>query len=88
MTARGALAAMITGFVCVPLFKFVMPLLPVVGVAFGALEEMAPAFLLGGLAGVLVSLTDAEGARHVADVSDELMLASRSEDSRAMVPQE
>lgn len=88
MTARGALAAMITGFVCVPLFKFVMPLLPVVGTAFGALEEMAPAFLLGGLAGVLVSLTDAEGARHVADVSDELTLASRREDTRAMVPQE
>jgi sodium/proline symporter len=56
MTARGALAAMITGFCCVPIFKFWAPSWPVVGPALGALEELAPAFMLSLLAGVIVSL--------------------------------
>lgn len=76
MTARGALAAMSTGFLCIPLFKFVMPLLPVVGPAFGALEEMAPAFLLGGFAGIVVSLTDAGGAKRLAGVEEELQFGA------------
>ena len=68
MTARGALAAMITGFVAVPFFKFVAPLLPGVGPAFGTLEEMTPAFFLGGFAGVIVSLADPKGRERAADV--------------------
>jgi Na+/proline symporter len=57
-TARGALAAMISGFLCVPLFKFVMVKLPTVGPLLGALEELVPAFLISALLGVLVSLMD------------------------------
>lgn len=57
-TKNGALAAMITGFACVPLFKFAAPLLPVVGPFFAALEELPPAFALSALVGVLVSLLD------------------------------
>ena len=57
-TKRGALAAMITGFACVPLFKFGAPLLPGVGPFFAALEELPPAFALSALAGVVVSLLD------------------------------
>ena len=72
MTTRGALAAMITGFVSVPLFKFGAPLLPGVGPAFGTLEEMAPAFFLGGLAGIVVSLTDRKGREKTAEVAFEL----------------
>ena len=72
MTARGALAAMITGFVAVPLFKFGAPLLPGVGAAFGALEEMTPAFFLGGLAGIVVSLADRKGRERTPEVAFEL----------------
>ena len=68
MTARGALVAMITGFVSVPFFKFVAPLLPGVGPAFGTLEEMTPAFLLGGIAGVVVSLADNKGRARLKDL--------------------
>lgn len=56
MTANGALAAMISGFASVPFFKFVAPHLPGVGAEFGALEELAPAFAVSALAGVLVSV--------------------------------
>ncbi|MCB9593312.1 MAG: sodium/proline symporter [Sandaracinaceae bacterium] len=58
MTARGAVAAMATGFVCVPLFKFLAPSLPVVGDTFATLGELPPAFLGSFVAGVAVSLLD------------------------------
>jgi len=72
MTARGALAAMVSGFVSVPLFKFGAPHLPVVGELFAALEELPPAFLVSALAGVVVSLADAAGREAVAPVAAEL----------------
>ena len=61
MTARGAIAGMVTGFVCVPLFKFGATALPGVGAAFTELAELPPAFLVSGLVGVLVSWTDGAG---------------------------
>ena len=60
-TARGALVAMVIGFVSVPFFKFVAPSLPVVGPVLGALEELVPAFLLSAVAGVAVSLAGGTG---------------------------
>jgi Na+/proline symporter len=65
MTARGALAGMVTGFVCVPLFKFAAPQLPGVGNALAALGELPPSFLLGGLAAVVCSITDRQGQEQV-----------------------
>lgn len=56
MTARGALAAMVSGFVAVPVFKFAAPALPAVGPYFAQLSELGPSFLLSGLVGVAVSL--------------------------------
>jgi len=56
MNARGAIAAMVTGFVCVPLFKFAAPRLPEVGEFFGTLGELPPAFAASLVAGVVVSL--------------------------------
>ncbi|HJN74854.1 MAG TPA: sodium/proline symporter [Myxococcota bacterium] len=54
---NGALAAMIVGFVSVPLYKFGAPELPgQLGVFFANLGELPPAFLTSMLAGVLVSL--------------------------------
>ena len=71
-TARGALAAMVSGFLCVPLFKFFVPTLPVVGPFFAALEELVPAFVVSGLLGVLVSAGDARGRGRLGDVGSEL----------------
>ena len=45
-TARGAIAAMIVGFISIPIFRFLMPLLPEVGDYFVALEALPPAFLM------------------------------------------
>ncbi len=62
LTARGAQAAMIAGFVSVPLFKFVVVRVAVIGPLFETLEELAPAFLVSLLVGVLVSLLDRPAA--------------------------
>ena len=58
MTARGAKAAMVTGFLAVPIFKFAAPRIAGIGPYFERLEELAPAFALSGLAGIVVSLLD------------------------------
>ena len=72
MTRNGALAAMVTGFFAVPLFKFGATALPGLGPYFGELAELPPAFLAGGLAGVLVSLADAPGRARLEEVHAEL----------------
>ncbi len=63
MTRNGAVAAMVVGFVSVPLFKFGATALPGVGPYFAELAELPPAFLAGALAGVAVSLLDKRGRR-------------------------
>ena len=73
MTARGAVAAMVTGFLAVPVFKFVVPLIPEVGPLVAKLSELPPAFLLSALAGVLVSRMDVAGAEAIGDVAKELL---------------
>ncbi len=77
MTARGAIAAMLMGFVCVPIFKFLAPMLPYVGDFFAALEELPPAFILSGFTGVVVSVLDARGKARVAEAADELSASAR-----------
>lgn len=76
ITARGALAAMVTGFACVPLFKFAAPELPEVGDALAKLSELPPAFAISLVAGVLVSLLDRSGRAALRDVDDELCEAA------------
>jgi len=61
MTAKGAVAAMVSGFVAVPLFKFGATALPSVGPYFAELAELPPAFLLSFAAGIVVSLLDTKG---------------------------
>ncbi len=55
--ARGALASMLTGAACVPLFKFAVPLIPGWGPLISRAEELAPSFLLAIGAGILATLT-------------------------------
>src|SRR4029079_4681246 len=71
-TARGARAAMVTGFACVPLFKFAAPALPGVGDAFAKLSELPPAFATSLVAGVVVSLLDRKGRAALDGVEQEL----------------
>lgn len=69
MTAKGALASMVAGFACVPLFKFVVPNLGEIGKLLETLSELPPSFAIAFLAGIIVSLLDKGGAL---DVGDEL----------------
>lgn len=52
---QGAIASMLTGFLCIPFFKFVAPTLPGVGEYLGLLAELPPAFILSLLVGVFVA---------------------------------
>lgn len=54
-TEKGAIASMITGFLGIPTFKFLMPLIPNVGIYFTQLAELFPSFLLALIVGILVS---------------------------------
>lgn len=73
MTARGALCAMITGFACVPLFKFGITEIPgAVGVTFAELGELGPAFLVSMAVGVIVSATDPKGRERLAGIESEM----------------
>lgn len=55
-TEKGAIAAMITGFCSVPLFKFLVPTFAGIGPIVEALGELPCAFLMGSLVAVGVSL--------------------------------
>ena len=72
ITRRGALAAMIGGFVAVPLFKFGAPELAFVGPYFAELSELPAAFALSFVCGVLFSVTDREGRAALDGIEDEL----------------
>ena len=78
MTARGALASMIAGFVSVPLFKFGAPHLPVVGPIFEALAELPPSLAVAMLVGVVTSLTDTKARPKLEGIERELEEASRN----------
>lgn len=58
---RGALASMVTGALCIPLFKFAVPLIPTWGPVLSKAEELAPSFLLSLLVGVAVTLAARDG---------------------------
>ncbi|MEZ4270336.1 MAG: sodium/proline symporter [Myxococcota bacterium] len=70
MTRDGALAAMISGFLCVPLFKFGATAIPGIGVYFAELSELPPAFLISGTLGIVVSLRQKAQGRALANELD------------------
>lgn len=71
-TARGALAAMIGGFLSVPFFKFAGPHLPGLGEGIAALAELPPALAVSFVLGIGVSLTDSAGNAPLAGIEQEL----------------
>lgn len=72
LTVRGALASMITGFISIPVFKFLAPNLPKVGWFFNKLEELPPSFLMAFLAAIIFSKLDPGGPPDTARHLDEL----------------
>ncbi len=60
-TKRGALGAMLTGFLMVPILKFGVSKIDGIGEYFGAITELPPAFVASMLVGVLLSITDEDG---------------------------
>lgn len=52
---QGAIASMVTGFLCVPFFKFVIQPIEGIGIYFEKLDVLAPSFALAMLAGYAFS---------------------------------
>ena len=72
MTRRGALAAMIGGFLAVPFFKFAAPSLPQIGPYLAELGELPPSFALSFLCAVIFSISDANGRAALEGIATEL----------------
>jgi Na+/proline symporter len=53
---KGAIASMVSGFLCVPVFKFVLPALPEYGIYFQNTAELFPSFIISIFLGIAVSL--------------------------------
>lgn len=78
LTARGAKSAMIAGFLMVPMMKFAVP--PALAAAgqdtlagyLAALDVLLPAFAVGFVTAIVVSLADRHGRTRLADVGTEL----------------
>ncbi len=54
-TERGAIATMLSGFLCVPIFKFGFSRLPEIGIYFEKMDVLFPSFLIALVVGYLVS---------------------------------
>lgn len=54
-TEKGAISAMLSGFLCVPLFKFVFPTIPTYGVYFQHIAELFPSFTISIIFGIIIS---------------------------------
>jgi len=74
ITRTGAICAMVTGFLCVPLFKFWIPgwIGGETGAVVAELGELPPAFFLSLLAGIIVSLLNKSGTEGLEGVHSDL----------------
>ncbi len=54
-TEGGAIASMIVGFLCIPIFKFIVPEIAGIGIYFDKIAELGPSFACSMLAGYIVS---------------------------------
>lgn len=55
-TERGAISSMITGFLCIPFFSFIVPKIAVVGPYFAQLSALPPSIFLAICVGIFVSI--------------------------------
>ncbi len=62
-TEKGAIATMIAGFLCVPLFKFVFQEMDTIGPYLVKLDVLAPSFLIAMIVGAIVSKATSTGSR-------------------------
>lgn len=82
LTSKGAMAAMVAGFLGVPLFKFVVPPilenanLETANSVLSALDVLLPSFVIGFVVAVVVSLLDKQGQGKLIGVEDDLREAS------------
>ena len=53
---NGAIASMVTGFLCVPIFKFLVPKISGIGIYFDKLDVMLPSVILAMLAGYIATV--------------------------------
>lgn len=58
LTEKGAISAMIVGFLCVPLFKFVIPEIQGIGPYVEKMDVLGPSFLFSILTAYVVSVLD------------------------------
>jgi len=82
LTALGSRCAMVAGFLCVPLFKFLVPMLLERG-GFDTLNQhltnldvLAPSFAVSFLVAIVVSLMDKKGREQVAGAGADLRAAA------------
>ncbi|MCB9845005.1 MAG: sodium/proline symporter [Phycisphaeraceae bacterium] len=81
LTTRGAACGMIAGFVMVPIMQFaVPPLLKSLGMEalaghLAALDVLLPAFAVGFVVAIALSLTDRTGRERVAEAREDLRVA-------------
>ncbi len=75
MTALGAKVGMVSGFLSVPIFKFGVTKIPVVGEYFDNLDVLAPSFAVSALFIVVVSLLDKSGQKRIAIAQSDLSWA-------------
>lgn len=67
-TEKGAIASMITGFLCVPFFKFGATQIPDIGILFEKMDVLLPSFLMAMLAGFIVSKLDKKGLEEMNEI--------------------
>lgn len=81
LTVRAAALAMVTGFLCVPLFNFAMgPLLRAAGLdgvvePLKNLDVLLPSFVISGAVAIVVSLFDRSGRASLVGVREDLIAA-------------
>lgn len=78
LTGLGVKCSMIAGFLAVPFFKFVAPLVlsETWGGYLSALDVLLPAFVVGFVIAIVVSLLDGRGKARLSGVTEELRSAA------------
>ncbi len=77
LTSRGAMAAMLTGFLSVPIYKFAAPNLPMIGESIATIGELPLAFVTSGCVAIVVSLLDHNSKELVSEARVELQFIQR-----------